>query len=932
MTEKTTKKVMSNRKFLGINLSVLTFLVIFTFAFNYFVVKSYNTIEIFLTGNTGATFEGEGADAARANAKEVSLRIEAEGVVLMKNENNALPIDLKKNNKVAVFGWSSHGMVLGGTGSGSADVTNAITFYDALKTEGFDIYQPLADFYKSFKTDRQAGLAVGSTDMAIYEASVSKDYKADLLEGAKAWSDTAIVVLGRVGGEGNDLPTEEKKGFDYLALSAEEQELLDYVGKNFEKTIVLLNISNVMQVAPIKNNANIDSIMWVGLPGLVGNTSIAQALSGTVNPSGRLADTYAVDFKKDPTYYNAGEIGSKTYTDKSNAHYIDYSEGIYVGYRYYETAAHEGFINYDEAVAYPFGFGLSYTTFKQEMTGMKEKDGQIEVKVKVTNTGDRAGKEVVQIYFTAPYDKAEKIEKSYVELAGFGKTGLLAPGESETVTVSFAVQDMASFDYLGEKAYVLSAGDYEIKLMNNSHDMIESDKYTVKKKAVYKDGKDGKRDSDLIAAVGIFGYADGSNETVPVKYMTREDMTLPAYAEPRQASAAVKATDDASYKNDSVALATYENEAVTTGVDAGIKFNDMAGVAFDDPKWDEFLDQLTVQEMIDLVSYGGYKNEAVASVEKPKCLDFDGPNGFNNQNASSTGVAGGWGVAYPNETVVSSTFSEEVAHLWGEALGIESKNYSIPGWYAPGVNIHRSPYDGRNFEYFSEDPLLSGKISAKVCHGAAEYGLYCYVKHFAANETETDRASNGLFTWLNEQALREIYLVPFELSVKEGGTTAIMSSFNRIGDKWAGNNFELLTTVLRNEWGFHGTVISDYYMSMQAFMNPQWSIVAGNDLLLTGMEFLSPKWSDADLADPYIQQAARRAAKNIFYTTANSNATGSSFAMAGEESHLTRTLLTLIDIVLGVGIVLYAVLIVLRTNKHKKYIMAIIEQRRGSAR
>ncbi len=926
MKEKKIKKAMSNRKFLGINVPILALILVITLALNYFVVKSYNTIEIYLTGNTGASFEGEGAEAARDNAKEVSLRIEAEGVVLMKNENNVLPLNLNANNKVSVFGWSSHGMVLGGTGSGSADVTNAITFYDALATEGFEIYQPLADFYKEFKSDRQAGLAVGNTDMEIYEASISKDYSADLLAGAKEWSDTAIVVIGRVGGEGNDLPV------DYLTLSAEEQELLNYVGENFEKTVVLLNISNALEVAPIKNNANIDAMMWVGLPGLVGNTSIAQALSGTVNPSGRLADTYAVDFTKDPTYYNAGVLGSKTYSDFDSCHYIDYCEGIYVGYRYYETAAYEGYINYDEAVAYPFGYGLSYTTFQQEMTSMKETDGTIEVKVKVTNTGSVAGKEVAQVYFTAPYDPAENIEKSYVELAGFAKTGMLQPGESETLTIEFAVDDMASYDYLGEKAYVLSAGDYEIKLMNNSHDVIDSEKYTVSKTKVYTDSKDGKRESDLIAAVNLFDYADGSNETEPVQYMTRADMTLPEAQDPRTASDNVKATATETYKDDAIAIATYENEPVTTGVDAGLKFQDMAGVDFDDPKWDEFMDQLTVQEMLDLVSYGGYKNEAVESVEKPKCLDFDGPNGFNNQNASSTGVAGGWGVAYPNETVVSSTFSEEVALLWGEALGIESKNYSIPGWYAPGVNIHRSPFDGRNFEYFSEDPLLSGKISAKVVYGAAEYGLYCYVKHFAANETETDRASNGLFTWLNEQALREIYLVPFEISVKEGGTTAIMSSFNRIGDVWAGNNYQLLTTVLREEWGFHGTVISDYYMSIQAFMNPQWSIVAGNDLLLTGMEFLSPTWSDSDLNDPIIQQAARRAAKNIFYTTANSNATGSSFAAQGEESHLTRTLLIVVDTVLVAIMLLYVALVIRRTSKHKKYIYGIIEERRGNAR
>lgn len=902
---KKVKQKMSNRKFLAIMLPIIALLLVIALAANIALGMFYDTIEMWFNGS-GANFGSESAEAAKEVAKQVSLTIQGEGNVLLEN-NGVLPLDTEKTKKLAVFGWDSYGCIYGGTGSGSASTAEAITLYDALESAGFALYEDLKTVYANYKSERQAGLAVGSTDFTVYETPMA-DYGDSVLEGAKAFTDTALVVFGRVGGEGNDLPA------DYLELSKEEKELLDYVTANFENVIVLLNTANAMELGFLKEYDNIDAAMWIGFPGLVGMTAVAQCLTGEVNPSGRLNDIYVYDLTKDPTYHNVSTWGVKEYTDQSGRYYIDYSEGIYYGYRYYETAAADGLIDYDKAVVYPFGYGLSYTTFEKSIKSFDVSGNTVTVKVSVENTGDVAGKDVVQIYFTAPYDAAKGIEKAHVELVGFGKTAELKPGESETVTVEFSVDDMASYDEKGEGCYVLSAGDYEIKLMNNSHDVLDSRTYTVDSKIVYNEANGG-RESDKTVAVNRFAYADGSDETVPVYYMSRATgLVLPTELEARSASQAVIDSLNATYKQDATL------SPITTGVNANLKLQDMVGLDYDDPLWETFLNQLTFDEMAELIAYGGYSTIEIDSIGKVGTIDLDGPNGFNESN---TTTGGDGGVAYPCEVVIASTWNEELAELWGEALGNEAENYGVSGWYAPGVNIHRSAFGGRNFEYFSEDPLLSGKMAAKTVYGASKYGLNCYVKHFAVNEVETHRDSNGLYSFVTEQAMREIYLVPFELAVKEGGTSAIMSSFTRLGTVWAGGSYELLTEVLREEWGFEGMVLTDYYMVFYSYMDVYQGLVAGNDIWLAGIRAFGTVPENRDVT---IENNARRATKNILYAVANSNAYNATNVIDENDGINWMIYVYLVYTVLIGGAVVLTAVCVVRYVKHKKYIIAIIEQ------
>lgn len=905
MSKKSTKKKMSNRKYLGITSSVVALLLVVIIAANVAIHAFYDTIDLWFSGS-GAAFESEDSQSAREYAKGVAADLQAEGIVLLKNESNTLPLSVDTTKKLAVFGWDSHGAVLGGTGSGAARTDKAVSLYTALENQGFELYEELKTLYKDYKSDRQAGLVVGSTDFTVHETPLS-EYSDAILNGAKEFTDTALVVFGRTGGEGNDLPE------GYLELSQDERDILDWVTGNFEHVIVLLNIANAMEIGFVKEYENIDAAMWIGYPGLEGMTSVAKVLAGEINPSGRLADTYVYDLTQDPTYHNSSTWGVKMYTDKANAYYVDYSEGIYVGYRYYETAAEEGYIDYDKTVVYPFGYGISYTTFEQSIKSFNVNDDVISVEVEVKNTGDFDGKEVVQVYFTPPYDPAEKIEKAHVELVGYAKTDVIKAGATDTVTVEFHVDDMAAYDYLGEKAYVLSAGDYAIKLMANSHDLIDSRTYTIDKEIVYNESGAGARYNDKIAATNLFDYADGADETIPVKYMTREDMTLPAATEPRAASEAVKAHKDDAYEKDPTL------SDIVTEVDAGLMLEDMVGLDYDDPKWDTFMDQLSFKEMTTLVAYGGYKTKEIESIGKPETIDLDGPNGFNEANTS---VDGEGGIAYPCEVVIASTWNDDLAEIWGESLGNESVNYGVSGWYAPGVNIHRSQFGGRNFEYFSEDPLLSGRISANTIYGASKFGLYCYVKHFAVNDLETMR--NGLFTWVNEQAMREIYFTPFQYSVVEGGSTAVMSAFNRIGAQWAGSNKELLTNVLRDEWGFRGMVISDYYMSFQLYMDVYAGVVAGNDLFLSGIEMLAKQIVSNDVT---VRNAVRQSAKNILYTVANSNTYGASFAKAEDDGAGWTVLIYILNGFLAACVIVMVVAMIRRTRKHKAYIISLIEAR-----
>lgn len=637
------------------------------------------------------------------------------------------------------------------------------------------------------------------------------------------------------------------------------------VKKNFDKVVVLVNSSNAMELGFLEDEG-VDAALWIGGPGSTGLDGVARILSGEVNPSGRLVDTYAYDMASAPTYWNTGDF---TYTNITyenapwgskelqtfNYKFVDYQEGIYVGYRYYETRFVDNATGqmdeaaYHKAVQYPFGYGLSYTNFKQEITGMKEDGDEIEVTVKVTNTGDVAGKDVAQVYYTAPYT-AGGIEKSHVVLAGFDKTEVLEPGKSEELAIRFDRDDLASYDDKTEKAYVLDAGNYEIKLMNNAHDVLDSKIYTVAQKEVRK-----QRTSDKAEVTNAFEYAVGD-----VNYVTRNDWegTLPTKrTSDKEASDEIaKEVDRTNFRIDADAETPVDKVEPEKN---GLRLVDLVGADYDDERWDKLVAQMTVAEMTALIGHGGYATVAVKSVDKPAVVDLDGPAGINGifQNIK--------GIQYNSEVVVASTWNTDLAEEMGDAFAKEALAHGVVGLYAPAVNIHRSPFSGRNFEYYSEDPVVSGQMASALVKKALENGVYTFTKHFALNDQEDNR--DGVVTWSNEQAIREVYLKAFEIPVKEGGTTAIMSSFNRIGAIWAGGNGDLLNTVLRDEWGFRGMVITDY--DGHTYMNPDQAIRNGGDLMLT------PVGDEPTAVSTGTKEgvaALRQASKNILYTIAHSAA------------------------------------------------------------
>lgn len=817
-------------------------------------------------------------ETAVAAAQETSLsvieEVESEGIVLLKNESGALPLSTANEGerKVNVFGWSSIDPIYGGNGSGAADESGNVTLIQGLENAGFEVNQELVSFYQSLNYSRLVENAWGQfeTGYTKIEAPVSA-YSQELLDNAQQFSDVALIVVARIGGEGSDMPTDMSSyggsaDEHYLELSPDEQAMVEMVeGMGFEKVVVLVDSSNAMELGFVEDEG-IDAAIWIGGPGANGMNAVGAVLSGEVNPSGRLADTYAYDVTTAPSYYNTGNyqylnsthqvfdpfFGAQTDKDE---YFVDYAEGIYVGYRFYETRwiDNETGIcdeaSYQAAVQYPFGYGLSYTTFQQTMGDLSLDGSTISVDVTVTNTGDVAGKDVAQIYYTAPYTVGG-IEKSHVVLSGYGKTKLLNPGESETLTISFKVEDMASYDYLTNRCYVLDAGVYQIKLMKNAHDLIDSRDYTVDSTIVYNESN--PRSTDLVAATNQF---DSMSFDEGITYVSRADWegTLPT-----------QRTSDREIRPEVLAVCSnFEVEPDDSAEDIvfkdnGLKLADLAGLDYDDPQWELLLEQLSVEDMQNLIGYGGWQTMAVESVGKPQAVDVDGPAGLNaliNETAYE-------GVQYTSGVVLASTWNLELVARMGEAFGAEATAWQVSGLYAPGLNIHRSPFSGRNFEYYSEDPFLSGKTAATEIAAIQSKGVYCYMKHFALNDQETNRY--GLCVWANEQAAREIYFKPFEMAVKEGGALGAMSAFARLGDTWCGANYALCTQVLRNEWGFHGTVITDFCGN--AFMVADQAIRAGNDLMLSSTGFLPSDTSNAG------KQAMRSACHNILYTTLNSNA------------------------------------------------------------
>lgn len=862
-----------------------------------------NVINLYLA--KANTADEETMNQVTEQAKDIVQEIEGEGIVLLDNKNNTLP--LNKDTNLNIFGWGSVAPVYGGNGSGASNATANVTLQQGLENAGLGVNGELTKFYTDLGFARQESGPLNdfAPDYRVYEADAAL-YTEELLANAKAFSDTAIVMITRVGGEGSDLAPEMgdwegDKGRHFLELTSKEESMLEIVKENFETVVVLVNSSNAMELAFLEQE-DIDAALWIGGPGQTGMNAVGQVLVGDINPSGALVDTYAYDATSSPAYQNFGdfEYSNATFGPENNwfRKYVDYQEGIYVGYRYYETRFVDNATGecdeeaYGKMVQYPFGYGLSYTTFEQETTGFKANEDKIEVEVKVTNTGDVAGKEIVQVYHTAPYTEGG-IEKSHVVLSAFGKTNVLEPGKSETLTLEIPIEEMASYDYKDAKAYVLEAGDYEIKLMDNAHDVIDSNTYNVAETITYGEGN--KRESDEITATNVFDYAAGD-----VTYLSRADWegTFPTAVEKRK-EASQQIIDEL---NDETIV---NNDADVDIIikDHGLELIDMVGLDYNDPKWNELLEQISVEEMQKLIGFGGYATVAVDSIKKPATVDIDGPAGLNALVNESTYN----GVSYTSEVVMASTWNTDLVYAMGKAYGEEAKAWGVSGIYGPSMNGHRTPFSGRNFEYYSEDGFLSGKMGASEVKGIMEAGVYTYVKHFALNDQETHRA--GIATWSNEQAIREIYLKPFELATKEGGTTAIMSSFNRIGTLWAGANSDLLQTILRDEWGFEGMVITDY--DGYPFMNPDMAIRSGNDLMLSTLGDMPQDTSNTG------KQAMRKATHNILYTVANSVAMG---AGTGASMPAWVMLLAVINVIVIGGIVLSYVL----GNRAKKK-KAIVE-------
>ncbi len=768
---------------------------------------------IFLSSSLGAFAASLISDETTAKSVEIANKIESEGVVLLKNEEDVLPL---KTKKVNVFGASSCSIAFAGAaGSGAVRSSDAVGFYDALSNAGIEYNKDIYNKYANFTlTKFDAGFLSyvitvlkqffggGQSEMPINRISQS------LFDKAAEYSDTAIIVIGRVGTEMKDLSVET------LNLTKEEKQMIEKVCSVFSDVIVVFNISNIMDMSWLEDYDNIKAAMIMWLPGEVATDSVGKILTGEVNPSGKLVDTVSYDIEDHPASENFGNYMYKNIVGIPK-YFVNYSEGIYVGYRYFETFA-------PEKVQYPFGYGLSYTEFDWDVKNYKYNSDEITVKVKVENTGDVAGKDVVQIYFSAPYYE-NGIEKSAIELAAYGKTKLLAPGESDILEISFDIADMASYDAEKEEAWVLDKGEYKIRIAHDIRTFEETFIYNVKEKIVYKtDDNSGNEIRNL------FEQAEGD-----LTYLSRSDAkgTYPASPTNYKAPDEVKNSDK---RPDPIT----EGEAPKTGVKHPDGVITLEDVAKDESLWDAFLDQLTVDEMITLITDCGYETAAIDRLGIPNTSDNDGPSCVKGEGGLLYSESG---LAFPVSTVLACTWNDELAEEFGEIIGEEANQLGTHVWYAPGCNIHRSPQGGRNNEYYSEDPLLSGRMSAAVTRGAQSKGLVVTVKHFAANEQETNRQSNGLYTWLSEQSLREIYLEPFEISVKEGNAKGIMSAYNRIGSEWCGGSKALITDLLREEWGFDGFVITDASIDLtgEGYLDPALAVYARNSGILTMLYVVS---------------------------------------------------------------------------------------------
>ena len=823
---------------------------------------------------------GQVSQKTTDEAIEVADQIAEEGMVLLENDG-ILPISAPAN--INLFGWSSVNPTYGGTGSGGLnELYEKISLIDSMEDAGFTVNQDLVDFYNEFSTER-AEMSLAAQNWTLTEPPVSS-YSDELIQGAKEFSDTAVIVLSRIAGEGhNDMPGDVTKasyddelngykdfepGEHYLQLSQTEEDMVDMVCSNFDNVILVYNAANPMELGFIDQYDQIRAAVWCQGPGHTGFEALGKILTGEVNPSGKTTDTFIYDMTAAPwwnnwenTHYSNMEDMAVEGMNSGMAQtyypsFVNYVEGIYVGYKYYETAAAEGVIDYEATVQYPFGYGLSYTTFTQKMSEITESDGNISFDVTVTNTGSAAGKDVVEVYYNPPYTNGG-IEKAAANLIRFDKTEMLEPGESETISISFPAEELASYDMSGEGCYVLESGDYIISINSDSHTILDQQTYHVDETIRYEG--DNKRDSDQVTATNQFQDAAGD-----VTYLSRAD-GFANYEEAAAAPASDVMSDDlvAQYHlNSNFDYSTYINEddeMPVTGADNGLTLADFRGADYDDPRWDDLLDQLTIDDMSNMIALSGYQTPAMDSVGKVATVDADGPAAINNN------FTGAGSIGFPVEVMIACTWNQELAQQYGEMMGKMCREMNIAGWYAPGMNTHRTPFGARNYEYFSEDGTLAGYISAAAVQGAAEQGVSAYIKHFALYEMN----AKMVCVWANEQAIREIYLKPFEISVKVGDAHAVMVSWSFIGIKWSGENSSLLNTVLRDEWGFQGFTLTDFFRNNgHGFMNADAGLANGVDAMLSTYAGGPNVVQNPDAASSV--KYMRQACKNVMYTVVNS--------------------------------------------------------------
>ena len=780
------------------------------------------------------------AAAALAHGEEVAEMISDEGIVLLKNDDNLLPL---QDTTLNVFGYQAMNFRIGGGGSGGSDQSRAVDLYQGLSNASIAYNPDLYAFYAANTENNEQATGVGQVlEMMAGGTTPNEpaiDYLTDeMIQQAQAYSSNALIVLASSSVEAADAEIEQ------LKLSENERALIEKVAANFANVIIVVNAGNALELGFLDEYPSLKAALWVGTPGPKGANSLGKTLTGELNPSGRLVDTYAYDAGSNPASVNFGDYD---YTNIDGISFLNYEEGIYIGYRFYETFCADDEDGYWDAVQFPFGYGLSYTDFEWVIADQTFDSENISVTVNVTNTGNMAGKDVIQVYFSAPYTDGG-IEKSAIELAGYAKTSLLTPGESEDVIITFPTRDMSSYDMNVEQAYVLEAGEYQIHVSKNVHEAVETLTYTVDETVVYNED-----DATGTAIVNQFDYANGE-----LTYLSRSDwdgtypsITDTVFAAPQTVVAAFAEQP-----------AKVDGTLPITGADNGIMLADLKGLAYDDPLWQDYLDQFTVEEMKLLITNGAYRTLPVERLGLPASVLLDGPAGINFFFKANTTAA------YPTEVVIASTWNDELAYLMGEAVGTEANAYGVQGWYAPGMNVHRSPQGGRNFEFFSEDPLLSGRMSANMVSGAQSRDILVFMKHFILNEQEIN-ARSGLSVWASEQAIREIYLRPFEITVKEGQVRGVMSSFIHVGHKWAGGNPELLQNVLRDEWGFVGIVSTDAVLG--GWMDLNLAVRNGNELMLAPMASGQERRFDEVYAeDPVgVLQGARERVHNIAYSILN---------------------------------------------------------------